>query len=139
MMAYSHETLAYQGEGTDACNFQLIEDSTATAVLNQKMQQLLTVPESTAPPDLDAFTTAETSTMLMGSSVHHSSPTQGYTRDGIPSVSWIQSTMQKLPQSWRVKDLSTAAAAAMEVTVTVKKALVAPKSHQPGLEVKVTQ
>ena len=77
MMAYSPEALTYQGEGTEACNFQLIKDSTAAAVLNQKMQQLLTVPESTTtPPDLDASTTAETNTMLTGFPVHHPSPTK---------------------------------------------------------------
>ena len=77
MMAYSPEALTYQGEGTEACTFQLIEDSTAAAVLNQKMQQLLTVPESTAsPPDLDSSATAETSTMLTGSPVQHSNPSK---------------------------------------------------------------
>ena len=34
LMAHSPEVLAYQGEGIKSSNFQLIENSTAAAVLN---------------------------------------------------------------------------------------------------------
>ena len=44
LMANSPEALAYQGEGMESNNFQLIENSTAAAVLNQNLQQLLTMP-----------------------------------------------------------------------------------------------
>ena len=35
MMAYSPEPLTYQGDGIEACTYQLNADSTTTGVLNQ--------------------------------------------------------------------------------------------------------
>ena len=67
LMAHSPEVLAYQGEGIEDSSFQLIENSTAAVVLNQKLQQLLTAPEpTTAPLNLDASIPNETSTLLAG-------------------------------------------------------------------------
>ena len=80
LMAHSSEVLAYQGEGTEGSNFQLIES-------NQKMQQLLTVPESTtARPNLDASVPAETSGLPTGSQAHQSSPAS-WLRTGLDSLS----------------------------------------------------
>ena len=78
MMAYSPQALTYQGEGIEACTYQLNANSTAAGVLNQKMQQLLMVPEPTVTPqdNIGASATAETNAMLAGSKVHHSSPPQ---------------------------------------------------------------
>ena len=56
LMAHSPEALAYQGESLESNNFQLIKDSTGVVVLNQKLQQLLTMPmPATALQGLNAF------------------------------------------------------------------------------------
>ena len=87
LMAHSPEVLAYQGQGIKGSSFQLTENSTAAAVPNQKLQQLLTVPEpTTAPLNLDASIPTETITPLTGSQVHQSHPAkQLYT--GLDSLS----------------------------------------------------
>ena len=75
LMAHSPEVLTYQGEGIEGSSFQFIRNSTAAVVLNQKLHQLLTVPEPTAvPPNLDASIPTETSTPLTGSQAHQSCP-----------------------------------------------------------------
>ena len=87
LMAHSPEVLTYQGEGIEGSNFQLIKNSTTAAVLNQKLQQLLTSPGSTtAPPNLDASVPAETCTLPTGSQVHQSSPAK-WLHAGLDSLS----------------------------------------------------
>ena len=51
LMVHSPEALAYQGEGMGSNDFQLLESSTVVVVLNQKLQQLLTVPMTAAAPN----------------------------------------------------------------------------------------
>ena len=98
LMAHSPEVLTYQGEGIKGSSFQLIENSTTAVVLNQKLQQLLTVPEPTiAPLNPDTCIPAETSTLPTSSQAQQSHPARQLCT-GLDSISepdnehWIEAT-----------------------------------------------
>ena len=91
LMAHSPEVLTYQGEGIKGSNFQLIENSTAAAVLNQKLQQLLAMPESAMAP-LNPDTSTQQGPVLYCLTPWHSSPAQ----PGSYALGWIPSVSQML-------------------------------------------
>ena len=91
LMTHSPEALAYQGEGLESSNYHLLKDSTTVAILNQNLQQLLTVP-ATVLQDADMSASPKNSAPLPEPQVQQPLQPGGYTLGQISSMKWTLNT-----------------------------------------------